>query len=252
MPQLQQLQFGKFKECRRGCTGAAFVVTAEARGSRSLPLCSFDGMDSHRLKTACENGDHEAVLDICQKCPCAVTQTFPHVYFPYAGLLGWYGYNVACLHIASACDQVHCCRVLLDCGADVEAKDKGGLTPLMCAKTCEVMQLLLSRGANVRTRDKLGRTALHYCAIAGRDKRCVGELVSAGASVTAEDNDRQTPLMALIMCASGDVRQLDFGLELVRRGADVARQINGAERFSTSARVNCTIALAWKVSAHIS
>ena len=52
------------------------------------------------------------------------------------------------------------------------------------------------------------------------DKRCVGELVSAGARVTAEDNDRQTPLMALISYAKGDVQQLGVGLELVKRGAD--------------------------------
>ena len=132
-----------------------------------------------------------------------------------------HGYNVTCLHVSSAFGHFACCRVLLDCGADVEAKDQDGRTPLMYAKTCEVVQLLLSRGANINTRDRQrGWTALHHCACAGLDKWCVGELVSAGAIVSAEDNDRKTPLMVLIRYAIGDVRELDFGLELVKRGAD--------------------------------
>ena len=92
----------------------------------------------------------------------------------------------------------------------------------MCAKTCEVVKLLLSRGANVNTRDKHGWTALHHCARASLDKRCVGELVSAGANVSAEDNDRRTPLMVLIRYEMhrADVPKLNVGLELVKRGAD--------------------------------
>ena len=181
-------------------------------------------MDEDRLQTACKNGDHEVVLDICQKHASAATHTFRNVNFPKTGFLGWYGHDVTCLHVASGYGHVECCRVLLDCVADVEAKNMFGLTPLMYAKTCEVVKLLLSRGANVHTRDGEGRTALHHCAVPGLDKRCVGELVSAGASVTAEDNLGRTPLMALIKDATSDVsiRQVDFGLELVKRGTYAA------------------------------
>ena len=183
-------------------------------------------MDEHRLETACKDGDHEVVLDICQKHPSAATHTFPFVTlaktFPEAGVrLVKNGHDVTCLHIASAYGHVECCRVLLDCGADVEAKDKDECTPLMNAKTCEVVKLLLSRGASVNTQDWHGWTALHHCALTGLDKRCVGELVSAGAKVTAEDNLRRTPLRVLISNVIGDVRQLNLGLELVKKGADV-------------------------------
>ena len=174
-------------------------------------------MDEDRLKRACIDGDHEVVLDICQKHPSAVTHTFDRVYFP---LLRLYGDNVTCLHIAAGHGQVECCRVLLDCGVDVEAKDKFGRTPLMYATTCEVVKLLLSRGANANTRDWTGSTVLHHCARTSLDKRCVGELVSAGASVTTMDKVGETPLKMLIFYPKDDVRQLNFGLELVKRGAN--------------------------------
>ena len=183
-------------------------------------------MDERRLELACIYGDHEVVLDICQEHRRAVTNTFGNVDIPMLETeypQGPYGHNVTCLHIASGYGHVECCRVLLDCGADVDAKDGDSLTPLMFAKTCEVVILLLSRGANVNAVDeRRGWTALHHYAstCTSLDKRCVGELVSAGASVTAEDHRGVTPLRVLIFYAKGDVRQLDFGLELVKRGAD--------------------------------
>ena len=179
-------------------------------------------MDEDRLNEACKSGDHEIVLDICQKHPSAVTHTFPYVCTPTEGLLGWHGYDMTCLHVASAFGHVECCQVLLDRGADVEAKDKFGHTPLMYATTCEVVQLLLSRGANANTRDNDGWTALHHCARDSLDKRCVGKLVSAGANVNAEDHNGWTPLMVLIWshCSMADVEELELGLELVKRGAD--------------------------------
>ena len=112
-------------------------------------------MDEDRLETACEIGDHEVVLDICQKHPEEVTHTFTYTGFLNTGtpVKRWdVPMLVTYLHIASGHGHVECCRVLLDCGADVEAKDFGGHTPLMYATTCEVMKLLLSRGANVNQR----------------------------------------------------------------------------------------------------
>ena len=195
-------------------------------GRRRLPLSLFSVavMDKKRLEKACKDGDHEVVLDICQKRPSAATHMFYDVHFPMpeSDWLCLYGYNVTCLHIASAFGHVGCCRVLLDCGADVEAKDAYGRTPLMYAKTFEVVQLLLSRRANANTRDQQGWTALHHCAKFSLDKRCIGELVSASAKVTAEDNIWRTPLMVLIeyAIANLDLRKLDVGLELVKRGAN--------------------------------
>ncbi len=52
-------------------------------------------------------------------------------------------------------------KALLDCGADIEARDKLGETPLhravRCGKT-EMVAFLLSRGANIHAAGKIGLT----------------------------------------------------------------------------------------------
>ena len=176
-----------------------------------------------RLKTACQIGNHEGVREICKKHPAAISQRFPDSGVKASQVTWRDSHRVTALHLASNCGHVECCRVLLDFGADVEAKDKQGHTALMFASTREVMELLISRGADVNARDVADMTALHYCASARLNKRCVGELVSAGASVNAEDIYGYTPLMVFVQetpaPSSGDVN-VDSGVELVRRGAD--------------------------------
>jgi ankyrin repeat protein len=52
---------------------------------------------------------------------------------------------------------------LLGKGAELEAKDKYGLTPLSCAAEkghVEVVQQLLGKGAELETKSKSGRTPL--------------------------------------------------------------------------------------------
>ena len=65
------------------------------------------------------------------------------------------------LHMAARRGNVAIAEALLDCGADVEARDKLGDTPLhraiKCGKT-EMVAFLLSRGANVHTEGKRGLT----------------------------------------------------------------------------------------------
>ena len=57
-------------------------------------------------------------------------------------------------------------EVLLKAGADINARDKGGWTPLMRAarwnQNPEVIEVLLKAGANARAKDKQGKTALDY------------------------------------------------------------------------------------------
>ncbi|HEY6411723.1 MAG TPA: ankyrin repeat domain-containing protein [Ktedonobacteraceae bacterium] len=65
------------------------------------------------------------------------------------------------LHMAARRGNVPVAEALLDCGADLEARDKLGETPLRRAVNCgktEMVAFLLSRGANVHTKGKSGLT----------------------------------------------------------------------------------------------
>jgi ankyrin repeat protein len=66
------------------------------------------------------------------------------------------------LHTAAQEGFVHGVKVLLDKGADIEARNIDGETPLLVAVRCrkyEVVSLLLARGASVAAEDHYGVTA---------------------------------------------------------------------------------------------
>jgi hypothetical protein len=79
-------------------------------------------------------------------------------------------------------------KVLLDHQANVNAKDKYGLTPLMDARRLPVVRLLLSAGASVEDKDKDGETALHHAAGEG-DPDVVKALIDASANVNAKNKE---------------------------------------------------------------
>ena len=69
---------------------------------------------------------------------------------------------------------------LLQCGANVHARDDGGLIPLHNACSfghAEVVQLLLKHGADANSRDNWNYTPLHEAAIKGKIDVCIGECV---------------------------------------------------------------------------
>ena len=98
------------------------------------------------------------------------------------------------LHLAASEGHVECCRVLLRAGADTEATDGFGRTPLTYATDCDVLKLLLSHGANVRAVEWRGWTALHFCALENWGTRAVQLLLSAGADKNATNDPGDTPL----------------------------------------------------------
>ena len=87
-------------------------------------------------------------------------------------------------------------RLLLEYGADANARENGGSTPLLKAayngKT-EVVRVLLKGGANVDAEDNQGRSPLHEAADHGTAE-LVRLLLEHGANASAEDNRRRAPL----------------------------------------------------------
>src|SRR5206468_1641703 len=69
----------------------------------------------------------------------------------------------AFLHHAVSCELIPMILILLEHGADLEARDSQGDTPLLCAVENgdrTVVKLLLDMGANIETSDNQGNTPL--------------------------------------------------------------------------------------------
>jgi len=92
-------------------------------------------------------------------------------------------------------------EVLIAHGADVNAKNDDGLTPLLYAAgygRLEVVEALLAHGAAVNAKDDKGLTPLHYAAEHGR-LEVVDALLAHGAAVNAKDDKGLTPLKYVLL-----------------------------------------------------
>jgi len=85
---------------------------------------------------------------------------------------------------------------LIEAGADVNAKDEQGKTPLSLAASrgfLSFIPILRDAGADVNTKDNAGMTPLHWAAYLGHIE-VVHFLLSFGADINAKTNGGSTPL----------------------------------------------------------
>jgi len=80
----------------------------------------------------------------------------------------------------------------IEAGAEVNAKNDNGQTPLMLAialnQNPEIIKMLLSAGANVNAKDKNGKTPLVYAATFNQNPEIIKLLLEAGADPLIADN----------------------------------------------------------------
>ena len=96
-------------------------------------------------------------------------------------------------------DRVGCFKLLRDAGANLEATDRLGRTPLHCAATAgkpDLLSLLIQAGGNVEAVDRYANaTALHDAASSSERGvvDCVELLLAAGADMDARDTSGRRP-----------------------------------------------------------
>jgi ankyrin repeat protein len=128
------------------------------------------------------------------------------------------------LHTCAEKGHLDVARDLIEAGADVNAKDNEGLTPLyMCALGghVEVARALIEAGADVNAKKDNGVTPLHMCAYTGH-LEVSRALIEKGADVNAKEDDGVTPLY---VCSQEG--HLEGHLEVARALIKAGSNFNG-------------------------
>jgi ankyrin repeat protein len=119
---------------------------------------------------------------------------------------------------------------IVQAGADLEAKNAAGETPLFVAVKYadgrgpsgeSTIKTLVSAGASLNSRDNLGNSALH-AAVRWNNRDAAGALINAGIDVNARALNGKTPLHDAVRLGIADIETL-----LVNRGADVEIRDSG-------------------------
>ena len=125
------------------------------------------------------------------------------------------------LHLASKGGHLEVARILIERGADMSAQDEDSQTPLHLASQVgrlNVTRMLIKHCADVSTQDKDGRTPLHLASQAGR-LYVARILIKRGADVSAQDEEGQTPLHL-----ASQAGKLDVVCTLIEGAADVSAE----------------------------
>ncbi|XP_073238296.1 poly [ADP-ribose] polymerase tankyrase-1-like [Porites lutea] len=178
-----------------------------------------------QLLEAARSGDMEVVKKLCtpQTVNCRDLE----------------GRHSTPLHFAAGYNRVTVVEYLLQNGADVHAKDKGGLVPLHNACSYghyEVAELLVKHGAVVNVADLWKFTPLHEASAKGKFEIC-RLLLKHGADPQKKTRDGQTPL-DLVKEGDTDVADLLRGdaalLDAAKKG-----NLTRVMKLSTPENINC-------------
>ncbi|KAM9820432.1 LOW QUALITY PROTEIN: poly [ADP-ribose] polymerase tankyrase-1-like [Neosynchiropus ocellatus] len=179
----------------------------------------------YRLLEAAKAGDLDTVKSLCtsQNVNCRDLE----------------GRHSTPLHFAAGYNRVSVVEYLLHHGADVHAKDKGGLVPLHNACSYghyEVAELLVRHGASVNVADLWKFTPLHEAAAKGKYEICK-LLLKHGADPTKKNRDGNTSL-DLVKEGDTDIQDLLRGdaalLDAAKKGC-LAR----VQKLCSPDNINC-------------
>ncbi len=121
------------------------------------------------------------------------------------------------LHHAAGFGTLDVMRLLVDQGADVNARNRRSSTPLFWAiHDLDKVRLLLSRGATINARQVEGRTPVYQASVLAGGRNILRLLLDSGADPNLGTMVGLTPLMAASV--RGDVEAMRL---LIDKGADV-------------------------------
>ena len=114
-------------------------------------------------------------------------------------------------------------KILIDSGADVNARGRYGYTPLLLAIKCNnasMIHMLIEAGANLKDADEWGVTPLMASVPLDIEHPV---FIDAGTDVNAKDKDGQTALMYAAKCGlwGSGLCNVDIARMLIDAGADV-------------------------------
>jgi len=198
--------------------GGIFLLTPYARE----PTCLTQKQLGKVLEIAKAHGDRleVSVEPEAQKLHRSVLQVIESSGF--AGALSGRridaGFTIGSktLHYAVDAARVDLAQDLVERGANLEAKDERGYSPLILAAfkgRTAVLCILLGGGADAKAQDKHGNTALMFAAQWG-DLEAVKLLLAAGADIGARGQNGYTALKIAKLCSQHEVASF-----LAARGA---------------------------------
>ena len=161
---------------------------------------------------------------------------------------GWKADGETALMLAARSDARDTAALLLDRGADIEAKNNNGETPLHYAawnNARDTAALLLDRGADIEAKNNDGNNPLHYAALKNaRDTAAL--LLDRGADIEAKNNDGETPLHRAVQEGAHQTAELlraRGAIQMMDRGAFKEfcdkREKQGSMCFSNRTRDDC-------------
>ena len=122
--------------------------------------------------------------------------------------------------------------LLLEQGAEVDARDQDGRTPLheaALSRSTAISYILLANLADLEARDEEGSTPLHLAAASGR-ATVVRRLLEAGADTGAKDGRGRTPMDLASEAGRGNIERAfrRHTLALMRNQNELRRRAKAA------------------------
>lgn len=170
--------------------------------SAVTPVDKDSEEDGRLLPVAAERGDLNSVKNMLER---GVN--------PDAMNNGW-----TALHFAAQSGRMEIMKILLEKGADIEARAAGRVTPLYLAAVrgqVNAAALLLSNGAVVDVENRSGLTPLYAAAQRG-DVPMVSCLLKAGANINHSGRNGWTPLHIAVQSGYSEIVEI-----MLENGADV-------------------------------